>query len=283
MPAPERPRVLWPSFPPPGYLGQLTDEFQARLAEERAFVEKEDCTFYHVTELPDGETTDGGWDLRGCEKDYLGGVELDGRRVLEMGPATGHLTFYMESQGVDVVAFDAGFDRAVDLLPVAGSDLRAAKNMYCRLIGSVQNSWWYQHRLRNSRARVVYGDIYQLPGDLGRFDVVFYGCILLHLRDPFSALQQGAAVADDMIVVTDSIADWADDPMSNTMRFDPYGGDHLTNWWTICPGAVVAMLTRLGFGDITMTRHVTRHRPMHDPEQEFVDVPMYTVVARRST
>lgn len=46
--------------------------------------------------------------LRGHEADYLGHVNLAGKRVLEIGPASGHLTFWMEAQGAEVVGFDLG-------------------------------------------------------------------------------------------------------------------------------------------------------------------------------
>jgi hypothetical protein len=280
VPAPQRPRVMWPAYPPPGYLGQLDDAFQQALVKERYFIERDDCYFYHVTELPNGEVIDGPWDLRGCGPDYLGKIELEGKRVLEMGPASGYLTFWMESQGADVVGFDVGFDKCIDLLPVPGSDMRAERAEHMRAVGHVQNSWWYQHALRSSQAKMVYGDIYDMPTDLGHFEVAFYGAILLHLRDPFGALSSGGQRADT-IVVTDAIQDWADVPDSNTMRFDPKGNEILTNWWTITPGAVVAMLARLGFDDVTMTRHVARHRHLHDMSSPLVEVPMYTLVANR--
>jgi hypothetical protein len=282
LPTPEKPRInIWPSFPPIGYLGQLEDSFQESLAQERSFIEQDDCYFYHATELPNGEVMDGPWDLRGCGPDYLGGVPLQGKRMLELGPASGFLTFWMESEGAEVVGFEAGFDKSVDLLPVPGSDMRAERAEHMRYLAHTQNSWWYQHRLRSSKAKMVFGDIYNLPEDLGRFDIAFYGAILLHLRDPFGALWSGARRAE-MIIVTDLLHDFADDPDANIMRFDAKGGDLLTNWWVMTPGAVVTMLNRLGFADITMTQHVAKHRQMHDMTSPLAEVPMYTLVARRT-
>ena len=48
-----------------------------------------DFVWYHASELPDGTVLPGVWDLRGHESTYLGGVDLAGKRVLELGPATG--------------------------------------------------------------------------------------------------------------------------------------------------------------------------------------------------
>ena len=52
----------------------------------------------------------------------------------------------------------------------------------------VRNSWWYSHQRLGSHAQVVYGDIYRLPSDIGRFDVATFGSILMHLSRPFAAL-----------------------------------------------------------------------------------------------
>ena len=115
----------WPSYGPEKYLGQLADDFQADLAKQREFLRPEHCRFYHTVDVPDAGTIDGAWDLRGRERAYLGGIDVRGKRVLELGPSSGHLTYWMERQGADVVAFDAGWD--VEHRPVARARLRDAQ------------------------------------------------------------------------------------------------------------------------------------------------------------
>jgi hypothetical protein len=105
----------WPAFPLDQYLGQLTEDYQQMMALQRKSIRLEDCRFYHCVDLPNGNTINGPWDLRDAESAYLGGVDVSGKRVLEIGPATGHLSFWMEKQGAEVVAFDAGYDVSVDL------------------------------------------------------------------------------------------------------------------------------------------------------------------------
>ena len=94
-----RPLRDWPTSPPTGYLGQLDPGFQRRLALEQEGVEAGDCDWYHSTVLADGTEVRGQWDLRGREEVYLGKVPVKGRSVLEFGPASGHLTFWMEREG----------------------------------------------------------------------------------------------------------------------------------------------------------------------------------------
>ena len=46
---------------------------------------------------------------------------------------------------------------------------------------------------------MVYGNIYDLPASIGYFDAATFGCVLLHLRDPFQALAQAAKLTRDTI------------------------------------------------------------------------------------
>jgi SAM-dependent methyltransferase len=272
----------WPAFPPEGYLNQLTDASQQWMAAKRADLRLEDCRFYHTVDLPTGETVAGPWDLRGAESDYLGHVDLGGKRVLELGPSSGHLTYWMEKQGADVVAFDVGWDVSLDVQHAPGGEMRQLREDHGKMISDFQNSWWYLHKAYDSKAKVAYGDIYDLPRDLGTFDVATFGAILLHLRSPIGALEQAALRTEEAIIVTDTWPESRETMMDNIMRIFPNGetGRWLL-WWLISPGAVIEMLKILGFGDITFTEHTQRHQHGHR-DVPFVDQPMYTIVGRRS-
>ena len=278
----DRPRVPWPAFPPRGYLGQLHPEFQRRLAAERAHIDLEDCDFYHFAQLPSGDLIPGAWDLRGGEQAYLGGIRLEDRRVLELGPASGYLTFHMESRGAEVVCFDVGWDRSIDLLPRPGFEEGWARMDAMVFIGAVQNAWWYLHRAFGSAARVAYGNIYELPADLGRYDVALFGAILLHLRDPFAALAEAARHVSEEIVVTDLVQDPDLDQTENLMRFAPQSAEFPTNWWSMTPAAVVRMLERVGFGRAEVSFHTQRHHLGHDLSKPPTEMEMFTVVAART-
>lgn len=60
-----------------------------------------DCLFHQTTNVPGHGPVKGYWDLRGREHECPSGVELTGRRVLEVGPASGALSFFMEAKGAD--------------------------------------------------------------------------------------------------------------------------------------------------------------------------------------
>ncbi len=265
-----------------GFEGQLADEFQSRLALAHAETGPDECDFYHTMELGDGKLVEGAWDLRGGERSYLGHVDISGQRVLELGPASGHLSFHMESHGADVVAFDLAPGMAADIVPQEGHDLEAHRRLSHVYSQRVRNSWWYGHRKLGSRCRAVYGDIYRLPGDLRRFDISTFGAILMHLSKPFFALQQAAALTDKAIVVTDSIPFLPAEPDSSAWEFAPVDTTKsVVVWWQLTPGAIIRMLKVLGFLEFSVRYHVQRHHAHHELDKPATESLLYTVVAER--
>ena len=276
-------RPLLPSYPPPGYLGQLSDEFQADLGRRRGQTEPEGIVWYHAVELPDGQVLPGAWDLRGKESDYLGGVDVAGKRVLELGPATGYLSFHMERQGAEVVAFEAGFDVSIDLLPVNGrASTDERSKVMTTTVDQNHEAWWFLHHAFGSSAKFVQGNIYAMPADMGLFEVTVVGAILLHLREPWGALSEAARRTTEVMIVTEPLQDTEAPPETNIMRFSPSAEHHLSNWWSIYPGAVVSMLERLGFADTTVLYHTQHHHLGHELEADPIEQRMYTVVGRRT-
>lgn len=263
--------------------GQLTERFQAALREAHAGLAEQDCHFYHTLEFADGGLIQGGWDLRGRERAYLGFVDFKDQRVFEFGPATGHLGFFMERQGAALTIFELAPGMVQDLLPLPGVDIEAHRRSGTAFAGQVRNSWWYAHRRHGSRASAVYGDIYQLPGDVGRYDVSVLCSILLHLGNPFAALRQAASITDKAVIVTDVAP-----PLlyggeeAALLEFNPgEERENLVNWWGLSPGAVVRMLRMLGFPHATVRYYEIVFHKNHDPAQERVRRFMFTVVAQR--
>ncbi len=269
---------VWPAIRPTGHLGQLTDEAQAEHRERFEPLTVEHCHWYHQIPSADGSRLPGAWDLNGNESTYLGGVDVSGKRVFELGPATGHLTLWMEQQGAQIVAFEAGLDCHNDLIPYGREVTDEIRDSAMKFISTVQRSWWWTKVEHDLQAQVAYGTVYDLPDDLGEFDVSVLGAVLLHLRDPFGAMMQVAARTTETIVVTDlePPRPWSD----TEMRFNPVEGDH-SSWWTITPGAMRRMLSNVGFTDQTITRHVQWHRPSHVLTAEPIEMSMYTIVAHR--
>ncbi len=265
--------------------GQLADPFQESLRIAHAAVTEKECHFYHTLEFADGRVVLGGWDLRGKERAYLGLVDYKGARVLEFGPATGHLGFYMEQQGARLTCFDLAPGSVQDLLPLPGVDLDAHRRSGTAFAEAVRNSWWYGRRHHRAEAVPVYGDIYQLPEDIGRYDVSVLCSILLHLSNPFAALRQAAAVTDKAVVVTDVMPPLLyGGPEAALLEFNPgEESENLVNWWGLSPGVVARMLRLLGFPHITIRYHEVEFHKNHDPAQEQVRRFMFTVIAQKQS
>src|SRR5271157_4724792 len=83
----------------------------------------EECCFYHTMDIPGHGVANGMWDLRGATDEYLGHYEFYGKRVLEIGPASGFLTFEMEKRHANVVAIDVTEDQGWDFVPYPPSIL----------------------------------------------------------------------------------------------------------------------------------------------------------------
>lgn len=206
----------------------------------------DDCAFYHRIDLPGIGEVGTQWDLREVIDDYLGNYDFKGKRVLDVGTASGYLTFFMEQRGAEVVSFDMASGRQWDIVPFRDTwdrmdeILESAHQGHARL----RNAYWYSHEKLKSRARVFYGDIYNLPEALGTFDVVVFGMILTHLRDPFRALYSAGRLSTGSIIVTNQTMK-TDQPVAT---FVPSPENHEAQaWWALSDGCIEQMLRVLGF------------------------------------
>ena len=57
---------------------------------------------------------------------------------------------------------------------------------------TLHNSYWLSHRVLGSKAKVVYGSAYDIPKELGEFDISTVACVLLHKEHPLSILEEVA-------------------------------------------------------------------------------------------
>jgi tRNA (mo5U34)-methyltransferase len=138
--------------------------------------------WYHTLELPGG-TTEGWFDLRPLVPHYGLPDDMTGMRALEVGTWDGFWAFEMERRGAEVVAIDLENDADLDWPPRRRPDQPKSR---ARGAGFELAS-----RLLDSRVERVICSIYDAtPEDLGTFDVVFCGSVLIHLRDQLLALER---------------------------------------------------------------------------------------------
>ena len=244
-------------------------------AQPRPVKSLDECYFYHSMDIPGHGEVTGEWDLRGDEHRYLGGVDLGGKRVLELGAASGFLTTYMERRGAEVIAYDLSEHHSWDVVPFAGIDLDQKYRDHLRRIN---NGFWLNHKAQGLKARLVHGTVYTVPPTIGPVDVATFASILLHVRDPLLALQTSLKLVRDTVIVTEVypasdyhlVADVVDAPDSEVptplppsshgqpkATFLPQFWDHAygDTWWHLSPETIRRGIGVLGFEKTEITYH----------------------------
>jgi len=208
-----------------------------------------DCVFYHTMELPYSGLQSGHWDLRGRFDEYVAGVSLDGRTVLDVGAASGFLTFEAEKRGGKVVSVDASsaavWDRVPFLSTLHATNYKRWLDEANHYLNAIKKSYWLAHKELNSGAMVYYGNVYELPQMLGDFDVVLVGQVLVHVRDPIRAIGSIAKCCRGTMVIAEGMIA-SDEPMSYLLpRLEAPGNDF--SFWHHSIGFYRELMKILGF------------------------------------
>jgi tRNA (mo5U34)-methyltransferase len=154
-------------------------------------------SWYHVMELADGEVTDGWFDLRPFIHHYGIPERLDGLRVLEIGTWDGFWAFELERRGAsEVVALDlddeADLDWPARRRPQQYSDVKRG------------DGFRLAKEIRGSKVERVNCSVYHAtPEELGTFDLVFCGSVLVHLRDQLLALERMANLCSNQLILAE--------------------------------------------------------------------------------
>jgi SAM-dependent methyltransferase len=253
------------------------DSDEALYATPRKLTDASNCHFYHVMDIPGyGVPTGTQWDLRGDTPGYLGGVDLAGKRVLEIGPASGYLTFYMEAQGAEVVSVELPLDHPWDIVPDVSLDTAEWEEEIRGSIDRIRNGYWFTHERVGSKAKVHYGDIYALPDALGHFDYAVIAAVLLHVRDPLRVVEQCARLADNLVITDVHHEDIPDDKAyMEWFSTKDYPAPHV--WFKFSPQIFVRFAEVLGFDESTVTFHEQLYVADGPPRPGL----MFTVVSTR--
>src|SRR5947209_8094705 len=143
--------------------------------------------WYHTLELAPDVVTPGWLDHRAIVGRVPLPATLSGKRCLDVGTFNGFWAFEMERRGAEVIAIDVLDPRQWDW-PVG-----SAESTVGALSGRLAAGDGFQiaaHHLRSNVRRVELS-VYDLSEEaVGRFDVVYVGSLLVHLRDPVRALER---------------------------------------------------------------------------------------------
>ena len=233
----------------------------------RENIDFSNCEFYHTMNIPGHGLVKGQWDIRGREQEYLGCVNFEGKRVLELGTADGFLCFYMESKGAEVITHDLSKEDSWDIVPFCNT----AKTIWTpeewkRFSERQNNGYWFAHGAMKSKAKACHSSIYEIPEQIGLVDISIFGSILLHVRDPFLALEKVLRLTKETVVIIDlpkgsSVFPTKLFPViqivlkylkkyfrpSMTLLPDYRIGEPWNAWWHIPPELIVEFIGILGF------------------------------------
>jgi tRNA (mo5U34)-methyltransferase len=204
--------------------------------------------WYHTLELAPGIETPGWFDLRPIVKRIPFPESLEGKRCLDVGTFDGFWAFEMERRGAEVVGIDvldplqwdwpAGVPQSV--IEDIGERKRggAGFELVAQAIGS------------SVERREL--SIYDVdPDEIGQFDLIYFGSLLLHLRDPVKALMKARDVCSDQLIVCDAIS-----PLYSLFPRPIAGLDGVDRpwWWRPNVRALERMVEAAGFQRVSTTR-----------------------------
>ncbi len=229
----------------------ITDRMRRR-AENSGGGEVSAHPWYHTIELPGGIVTNGVYDHRPLLAVCGLPDDLRGKTALDVGSADGFWSFELERRGAAVTAVDIETTADVDL-PAPVAALAAERG----LVDPLRDGFVLAKRALGSGVRLVTGSVYDLaPADLGLFDLVHVGDMLVHLRDPLRALERirsvtgGEAVISDVFDPEISEGPLFEGPVSGPGALVRYlGGWETAGWWLPSLNALVQMVLDAGFAD----------------------------------
>jgi flagellar assembly factor FliW len=205
-----------------------------------------ECYFYHKLELPGVGEVGGDWDLREHIGPYLANYDFKGKRALDVGSASGFLTYSMEKQGADVVSFDMMSGAQWDIVPqrMYRENPAAVVAQCIRGNRMLKKGYWYAHERLGSKAKAYYGDIYNMPAALGTFDVAVMGMIITHLRDAFRAIYNVSKLVHGDLIITNQTPQG---PAGMAFFVPTVENGERQAWWAFTEGTIRQMVSILGF------------------------------------
>ena len=162
-------------------------------------------TWYHTLELAPGEVVEGMFDMRPYVERFGLPERMDGMRVLDVGTFDGFWAFEMESRGAEVVALDVESEADLDYPPRRRPAELAPRG----------GNFELAKELRGSSVERVACNIYDArPEELGTFDLVLCGLVLVHLRDQMLALERIAGLCRGQFISAEAY-----DPLMDLLPF----------------------------------------------------------------
>lgn len=162
-----------------------------------------DREWYHTIELAPGVETPGWFDTRRVVADLPFPASLAGKRCLDVATFDGFWAFEMERRGAaETIGIDILDPLAWDWPVNSSSDVIAA----LRLRKEGGTGFEIARDALGSSVSRLELSVYDLdPREVGEFDFVYVGSLLMHLRDPVRAVECIRSVCRGSMLLVDNI------------------------------------------------------------------------------
>jgi len=237
----------------------------------------EDCEWYHIMEIPGIGLTEGIFDVRDDIDNIFGNLDFKDKKVLNLGPSTGYLSFEAERRGAYVTSIDLSVDSEErDWVPQVQDDWRKDLKKFMADEKRRRNAFWYAHKALNSKSKLIISHINNLPNEVEVHDIGIIFSVFCHIRDPFLALQRMTSHIREKIVITElggytrrnTLINFIPNLLNkifsklikkkyalSSMHFLPRYGRIASKWWKYSPDSIIEMIKLLGFGKSTVNYH----------------------------
>ena len=208
------------------------------MTAEQLRAEVERYPWYHTLDLGNGVVTDGMFDHRPHMHHYPLPGDLSGKRCLDVATMDGYWAFEMERRGAASVT-------ALDLEDPSQLDWPAALRGEDQTMDETKATRFAlaKDALGSNVDRVLMS-AYDLSPELGSFDFVFCGDLLLHLKDPITPIENIRSVCTGSAVIVNVIKKfrfYEKRPMAELDGIDVF------QWWLMNYAALVRTVKAAGF------------------------------------
>ena len=225
--------------------------------------------WYHSYYFDNGYQVRGDYNIGADIADYDFPQSMTGMRVLDIGTGSGWFAIYFEQHGAEVFTVDARGHCDLDVYgryyyPRAESEGREPDRFDSDGVpiydSSMSTGFWIMKDILGSKVRFVNSRAYDIRQEMfGRrkFDLVFMGAILCHLRDPIGALMVARRVCDGELIATTPVVIGEPESEVEPRQYLPYTHLDPIAWWLPNEACYRHWFLAAGFRKVNIERSIT--------------------------
>ena len=225
--------------------------------------------WYHSYYFDNGFAVRGDYDIGADIRDYGFPEDMRGMTVLDVGTGSGWFAFYFAQHGADVTALDVRGYCDFDVYgrpeyPPISSEGRPPDRVDDEgrpiWYSPVSEGFWIMREILETPIQFMNARVYDIGPELfdrKRFDLVFLGALLLHLRDPIGALMAVHSVCRGRVVASTPVMAGEDGPGVAPRQYLPFTSIDRISWWLPNRACFEHWFNAAGFHSVDVSRVAT--------------------------